>query len=124
MKKNYGIGDVIELLKPYRTNEERESYLFTEEQGSEILVQCPETADILRENGWGIDFDSRDNTLYVFNMDKYVVVAKCDDGDVVISRNDEIAFDIDTTNEIAKDHQDMGVEIEIMRYDDYKEMTL
>lgn len=124
MKKNYGIEDVIELLKPYRTDEERESYLFTAEQGDEILAQCPETADILRANGWGIDFDSRDNTLYVFNMDKYVVVAKGDDGDIVIGMNDEIAFDIDTANEIAQEHLIMFAEIEIIRYADYKEMTL
>lgn len=124
MKKNYEIKDVIEMLKPYKTNEERESYLFTEEQGSEILAQCPETADILRENGWGIDFDSRDNTIYVFRMDKYVVIAKCADGDVVVSRDGEIVFDFHDADEIAKDHLIMGVEVEIMLYDDYKEMTL
>lgn len=70
MKKNYGIEDVIELLKPHKTEPTKfggDAYLFTEEQGSEILAQCPETADILRENGWGIDFDSRDNTIYIFH---------------------------------------------------------
>ena len=65
MEKNYEIEDVIELLKPYRTDEERESYLFTEEQGSEILAQCPETADILWGNGYLVDFDSRDNTIFI-----------------------------------------------------------
>lgn len=65
MEKNFGIEDVIELLKPYRTDEENESYLFTEEQGSEILAQCPETTDILWENGYFVDFDSHDNTIFV-----------------------------------------------------------
>lgn len=55
-------------------------------------------------------------------MDKWVVIAKCSDGDIVISKNGENAFDIDIAGEIAKDHQDMGAEIEIMRYAKYKEI--
>lgn len=57
-----------------------------------------------------------------FNMDKWVVIAKCSDGDVVISKNGENAFDIDIADEIAEDHQDMGPEIEIMQYTKYKEI--
>lgn len=56
-------------------------------------------------------------------LDKWVVIAKCSDGDVVISRNGEIAFDIDTAREIADDHQNMGAEIVMMRYADYKAVT-
>ena len=56
-------------------------------------------------------------------LDKWVVIAKCSDGDVVISRNGEIAFDIDTAREIAKDHQNMCAEIVMMRYADYKTVT-
>lgn len=56
-------------------------------------------------------------------LDKWVVIAKCSDGDVVISRNGEIAFDIDTVREIADDHQNMGAEIVMMRYADYKAVT-
>lgn len=56
-------------------------------------------------------------------LDKWVVIANCSDGDVVISRNGEIAFDIDTAREIAKDHQNMGVGIVTMRYVDYKAMV-
>lgn len=56
-------------------------------------------------------------------LDKWVVIAKCSNGDVVISRNGEIAFDIDTAREIAKDHQNMGVGIAMMRYADYKTVT-
>lgn len=55
-------------------------------------------------------------------MDKWVVIAKCSDGDIVISKDGEIAFDIDIAGEIAKDHQNMGAEIEIMRYTKYKEI--
>lgn len=54
----------------------------------------------------------------------YVVVAKCSDGDVVISRNGEIAFDFWDADEIALDHLNMGAEIEVMQYADYKAMTL
>lgn len=54
--------------------------------------------------------------------DRWVVIAKCSDGDIVIHKDGEIAFDIDIAGEIAKDHQNMGAEIEIMRYADYKEM--
>lgn len=56
------------------------------------------------------------------NMDKWVVIAKCSDGDIVIGKDGEIAFDIDIAGEIAEDHQNMGVEIEIMRYAHYKEI--
>lgn len=67
------------------------------------------------------------NPIEVFNKlveesDKWVVIAKCSDGDIVIHKDGEIAFDIDIAGEIAKDHQNMGAEIEIMRYADYKEM--
>lgn len=67
------------------------------------------------------------NPIEVFNelveeADKWVVIAKCSDGDIVIHKDGEIAFDIDIAGEIAKDHQNMGAEIEIMRYADYKEM--
>ena len=55
-------------------------------------------------------------------MDKWVVIARCGDGDVAILKNGEIAFDFDVANEIAKDHQNMGAEIELMRYNDYKEV--
>lgn len=55
-------------------------------------------------------------------MEKWIVIAKCSNGNVVIGKDGEIAFDIDTANEIAKEHQNMGVEIEIMRYNEYKEM--
>lgn len=67
------------------------------------------------------------NPIEVFNelveeANKWVVIAKCSDGDIVIHKDGEIAFDIDIAGEIAKDHQNMGAEIEIMRYADYKEM--
>lgn len=55
-------------------------------------------------------------------MDKWVVIAKCSNGNVVIGKDGEIAFDINTAGIIAKEHQNMGVEIEIMRYTEYKEM--
>lgn len=55
-------------------------------------------------------------------MDKWVVIARCSDGDVAILKNDEIAFDFDIANEIAKDHQDIGAEIELIRYTDFKKM--
>jgi hypothetical protein len=68
-------------------------------------------------------FNKMSNVLDMYNnMDKWVVIAKCSDGDVVIGKNGEIAFDIDIAGEIAKDHQNMGAEIEIMRYIDYKKM--
>ena len=65
MKKNYEIEDVIELLKPHKTNEERESYLFTEEQGAEILAQCPEIVGILWDNNYYVDYDSHSETIFV-----------------------------------------------------------
>lgn len=43
------------------------------------------------------------------------------DGDIVIKKEGKIAFDIDIAGEIAKDHQNMGVEIEIIQYGVYKE---
>ena len=65
MKKNYEIEDVIELLKPYRTDEENESYLFTEEQGEKILAQCPEIVGILWNNNYYVDYDSRSETIFI-----------------------------------------------------------
>lgn len=56
------------------------------------------------------------------NMDKWVVIAKCSNGDIVISKNGVIAFDIDIAGEIAKEHQNMGAEIAIMEYAKYKEI--
>lgn len=56
------------------------------------------------------------------NMDKWVVIAKYSDGDVVISKDGKIAFDIDIVGEIAQEHQNMGAEIEIMRYEKYREI--
>lgn len=56
-------------------------------------------------------------------LDKWVVIAICSNGDIVIGRDGEIAFDIDTAREIAKDHQNIGAEIVMMRYADYKAMT-
>lgn len=68
-------------------------------------------------------FNKMNNFLDMYNnMDKWVVIAKCSDSDNVISKNGQIAFDIDMAGEIAKDHQDMGAEIEIMRYAKYKEI--
>lgn len=65
MKKNYEIEDVIGLLNPYKTDEERESYLFTEEQGEKILVQCPEIVGILWDNNYYVDYDSHSETIFV-----------------------------------------------------------
>ena len=56
------------------------------------------------------------------NIDKWVVIAKCSDGDVVINKDGEIAFDVDTLKEIVIDHKNMGVEIEVMRYEKYLEI--
>lgn len=56
------------------------------------------------------------------NMDKWVVIAKCSDGDIAISKNGQIGFDIEIAGEIAKEHQNMGREIVIMRYAHYKEI--
>lgn len=56
------------------------------------------------------------------HIDKWVVIAKCSDGDIIIHKNGDIAFDIEIADEIAKEHQNMGAEIEIMRYDNYKEI--
>lgn len=50
------------------------------------------------------------------NIDKWVVIAKCTDGDVLISKDGEFAFDIEMANTIAKEHQNMGAEIKIIRY--------
>lgn len=65
-----------------------------------------------------------ENAIESLNSHKYVVVAKCSDGDVVISRDGEIAFDFYDADEIALDHLDMGAEIEVMQYADYRKMTL
>lgn len=54
-------------------------------------------------------------------MNKCVVIAKCSDGDIVIKKEGKIAFDIDIAGEIAKDHQNMGADIEIIQYGVYKE---
>ena len=56
------------------------------------------------------------------NMDKWVVIDKCNDGDIVIKKDNEIAFDIDDAKEIAMNHLYMGVKIEVMRYEKYLEL--
>lgn len=69
MKKNYGIGDLIELMKPYKTeccNDGSEAYLFTEEQWEKIAAQFPKIAYLLRDNGYYADYEPRDKTILVF----------------------------------------------------------
>lgn len=68
-------------------------------------------------------FKKMTNCLDVYNnIDKWVVIAKCNDGDVVINKNGRIAFKLDEVNEIAMDHKNMGVEIEVMQYAKYREI--
>lgn len=55
-------------------------------------------------------------------IDKWVVIAKCNDGDIVIKKDNEIAFDIDDAKEIAMNHLYMGVKIEVMQYEKYLEL--
>lgn len=56
------------------------------------------------------------------NMDKWVVIAKCNDGDIVINKDGVIAFDLDTAKEIAMNHINMGVKIDVMQYEKYLEL--
>lgn len=54
--------------------------------------------------------------------DKWVVIARCSNCVLAILKDGEIAFDFDMAVEIAKEHQDIGAEIELIRYSDYKEI--
>ena len=68
-------------------------------------------------------FNKINNCLDMYNnFDKWVVIAKCSNGDIVINKNGQIAFDIDTAKEIFIEHKDMGVEIEIIQYPKYLEL--
>ena len=79
----------------------------------------------------GRNLDNVENDLRIKKVEndlrikkgKYVVIAKCSDGDVVIGRNGKVAFDSAIAVEIAKEHQNMGAEIVMIRYADYKVMT-
>lgn len=77
----------------------------------------------MKVTGRNLDnLDNVENDLRI-KKGKYVVIAKCSDGDVVIGRNGKVAFDSAIAVEIAKEHQNMGAEIVMMRYADYKAVT-
>ena len=48
-------------------------------------------------------------------MDKYIVIAHCADGDVIIGKDGVNDVTLDVAEEIVNDHRNMGVELSIVK---------
>lgn len=50
-------------------------------------------------------------------MERYNVIAKCADGDVMIGKNGKYEFSFDEAQEVGYDHRNMGVTLFIIKVD-------